>query len=55
MELLYPATGEMGSDRYAVNCEEKTLVGNKIPNHKFQIPNKFQVPNSNAPNQSPKK
>jgi hypothetical protein len=25
----------------------------KIPNHKFQIPNKFQVPNSNVRNKNP--
>jgi hypothetical protein len=38
-----------------VNGGEKVLVGNKIPNHKFQIPNKFQVPNSNVPNKEKEK
>jgi hypothetical protein len=36
-----------------LNWEEKMIVGNKIPNHKFQIPNNFQVPNSNVQNESP--
>jgi hypothetical protein len=31
----------------------QAIVGNKNPNHKYQIPNKFQFPNSNVQNESP--
>jgi hypothetical protein len=62
MEILYLVPGDMGSDGGrvkgmrckvdGVRCtvEEKALVGTKISNHKYQIPNKFQFPNSNDPN-----